>query len=265
MTEHALSFKNLGFGYRPESWVFRGCGGTAQKGQVLAILGPNGCGKTTLLKLLIGALHPREGAIHHHGRIGFVPQLFQVSFSYSVFDMALMGRARQVGLLSVPSTHDENVAMEALRKLGIDNLAGMAFDEISGGQRQLVIFARALAAEADILVLDEPTSSLDLKNQGFILDWIRRLSHEEKLTVVFSTHHPDHAFEIADLTLLMIGEQDFLCGPTRTVMTEDRLHRLYGADLKWLSFQHKGRTVETFIPIYGANGSKCSSDPHSDQ
>jgi len=137
--------------------------------------------------------------------------------------MALvMRRSRRVGLFSVPSEHDEEIAMGALRRLGIDSLADRAFDELSGGQRQLVIFARALAAEADILILDEPTSALDLRNQGFILEWIQRLSREEKLTVIFSTHHPDHAFAVADVTLLMFSEQDFLFGPTRTVMTEDR-------------------------------------------
>lgn len=252
MTDPALSFENLGFAYRPGTWVFRGCQGVAQRGQVFAILGPNGCGKTTLLKLLIGILHPREGVIRRHGPMGFVPQLFQVSFSYSVFDMVLMGRARRIGLFAVPSAHDEDIAMAALRRLGIASLADRAFDELSGGQRQLVIFARALAAEADILVLDEPTSSLDLKNQGFILDWIRRLSREENLTVVFTTHHPDHAYAVADLTLLMLGPHDFLHGSTHTVMTEDRLHQLYGTDLKRLKFEHKGQTIETLIPVYDA-------------
>ncbi|NLT34253.1 MAG: ABC transporter ATP-binding protein [Acidobacteria bacterium] len=252
MTDAALSFENLGFAYKPGTWVFRGYKGVAHRGQVLAILGPNGCGKTTLLKLLTGILCAQEGLVRRNGQMGFVPQLFQVRFSYSVFDMVLMGRARRVGLFSVPSAHDENIAMESLRRLGIDNLADRAFDELSGGQRQLAIFARALAAEADILVLDEPTSALDLKNQGFILDWIRRLAREENLTVVFTTHHPDHAYAVADLTLLMLDACDFLCGSTRAVMTEDRLHQLYGTDLKRLRFEHKGQTVETFVPVYGA-------------
>jgi iron complex transport system ATP-binding protein len=260
VTEKALAFENLGFGYKSGNWVFRGCRGMVERGQVLAVLGPNGCGKTTLLRLLIGVLRPREGFIHRKGRTGFVPQLFQVSFSYSVFDMVLMGRARNVGLFSVPSARDEDIALKALRRLGIENLADRSFDELSGGQKQLVIFARAIAAEADILVLDEPTSSLDLKNQGYILDWIRRLSREEKLTVVFSTHRPDHAYAVADLTLLMLGDREFCCGPAHTAMTEERLHLLYGIEMKRLSFQHNGKTVETFIPIYDSNNvsNRCS-------
>jgi iron complex transport system ATP-binding protein len=250
MTKNALSFENLGFAYKPGNWVFRGCAGMAHQGQVLAILGPNGCGKTTLLKLLIGILHPQEGSIQHQGKIGFVPQLFQLSFSYTVFAVVLMGRVRRVSLFSVPSAHDEEIAIQALKRLGIDNLSNRLFDELSGGQRQLVIFARALAAEADILILDEPAASLDLKKQGFILEWIQRLSREEKLTVVFSTHHPDHAYAVADTTLLMAGDHGFLCGPTHSVMTEESLRQLYGTELKQLEFEHKGRTIATFVPIY---------------
>ncbi len=113
-----------------------------------------------------------------------------------------------------------------------------------------MIFARALVSEADILILDEPTSALDLKNQGVILEWIRRLSREEGLTVAFTTHHPHHAHAAADTTMLMMGEREFLCGPTGDVMTEERLHALYGVTLKRLRFEHEERTLETFVPVY---------------
>ncbi|HEY3309120.1 MAG TPA: ABC transporter ATP-binding protein [Desulfuromonadaceae bacterium] len=251
MTEQVLSFENLGFAYKAGRWVLRGYKGAVKRGKVLAILGPNGRGKTTLLKLLIGTLAPGEGTIQTLGRVAFVPQLFQVSFPYTVLDMVLMGRARQVGFFSTPSGQDEKTALRALERLGLADLAARPFDELSGGQRQLVIFARTLATEADILILDEPTSALDLKNQGIILEWIERLSRQEGLTVAFTTHHPHHAYAVADSTLLMLGEDDFLCGPTQEVMTEQHLHSLYGVDLKRLQFEHKGRTVETFVPVYG--------------
>jgi iron complex transport system ATP-binding protein len=254
VTESAMTFVDLGFAYNPGNWVIRGYSGEVDRGKVFAILGPNGCGKTTLLKLLIGALHPREGAVHHKDHFAFVPQLFQVSFSYTVLDMVLMGRAGKIGLFSSPSAEDEEASFDALRRLKLDHLAGRPFDELSGGQRQLVIFARALATEADILVLDEPTSSLDLRNQGVILEWITRLSREEGLTVAFTTHHPHHAHAVADTTMLMLGERDFLSGPTADVMTEERLHALYGVDMKRLQFEHKGRTIETFVPVYGVRG-----------
>ena len=256
MTEKALSFDDLGFAYNTGDWVLRSYSGIVTRGETFSILGPNGCGKTTLLRLLIGALHPQEGSVTHDGRFAFVPQLFQVTFSYTVLDMVLMGRARKVGLFSTPSSRDEEAALGALGRLDLADLAERPFDELSGGQRQLVIFARALATEADILILDEPTSSLDLRNQGIILEWIERLSKKEGLTVVFTTHHPHHAYAVSDTTMLMLGENHYLCGPTHEVMTEAHLHDLYGVELKRLAFEHKGRTMETFVPVYDMERSK---------
>jgi iron complex transport system ATP-binding protein len=250
MTDTAFTFDNLGFGYRPGQWVLRGYGGNVRRGEVFAILGPNGRGKTTLLKLLIGALRPREGSLRNGGSIAFVPQLFQCRFPYTVFDMVLMGRAGHVRWFSTPGARDEQTVYAALERLRIVELADRPFDELSGGQRQLVIFARALASGADILVLDEPTAALDMKNQGAILHWITQLSAEEGLTVVFTTHHPQHAHLVADTTMLMLGEDDFVCGPTDQVMTEDALHALYGVQMKWFQVECEGRTMRSFYPVY---------------
>ena len=254
MSENAISFEGLGFSYQPGQTVLQGYRGELERGKVLAVLGPNGCGKTTLLKLLIGALAPREGSLRVEGRVAFVPQLFQVSFPYSVLDMVLMGRAHRVGLFSSPSAKDGKAALEALDKLGLAGLAGRPFEELSGGQRQLVIFARALATEADILVLDEPTSALDLRNQGIILEWIRRLSRAGGLTIVITTHHPHHAHAVADTTMLMMGKKESLCGPTDDVVTEENLFRLYGVVLRRVQFEVAGVSIETFVPIYPGLG-----------
>ncbi len=141
-----------------------------------------------------------------------MPQLFQVSFDYTVLDMVLMGRARHVGLFSQPSAQDEEAAMASLDRFGMAHYAKHPFQELSGGERQLVIFARALVSEAEILILDEPTSALDLKNQIHVLDWITRLSHQDGLTVLLTTHHPNHALAVADDVLLMLGETKFARG-----------------------------------------------------
>jgi iron complex transport system ATP-binding protein len=252
MNSTVIRFDNLGHAYYPSQWVFQGYHAEVGQGSTLALLGPNGCGKTTLLKILLGALIPTTGSVEVRGRTAFVPQLFQVTFDYSVLDMVLMGRARKVGLFSQPSARDEEASLAALSRFGIVDLAHRPFHELSGGQRQLVIFARALVSEAEILILDEPTSALDLKNQDIILEWMRRLSREEGLTIVFTTHHPHHAHAVADTTMLMLGEDRYLWGPTKKVMTEEHLHALYGIDLRRLQFEHKGRTVETFVPVYGA-------------
>ena len=185
-----------------------------------------------------------------HGRTAFVPQLFQVDFDYSVLDIVLMGRARKIGLFAQPTPADRQAAQGALERFGLGGYAGRPFQELSGGMRQLAIFARALVSEAEILVLDEPTSALDLRNQSLILEWIVRLSRDEGLTVIFTTHHPHHALAAADEALLMLGEQAYVCGPAGTVLTEAHLHDLYGVPIRRLSFQHGGRTIETFVPVF---------------
>ena len=220
-----------------------------KRGSTFALLGPNGCGKTTLLKILLGALKATAGSIKVEGRTAFVPQLFQVTFDYSVLDMVLMGRARQVGLFSQPTAQDEEAAMASLERFGMADFARHPFHELSGGERQLVIFARAMVSEAEILILDEPTSALDLKNQILILEWIVRLSHEVGLTVLFTTHHPHHALAVADEVLLMLGGDRFAQGAAHDVLNEENLHLLYGVDLKRLFFEHKGQAHETLVPV----------------
>ena len=189
MTETVISFSDVGHAYRPGRFVFHNYSASVDKGEVFALLGPNGRGKTTLLKILLGALKPTEGSVSVKGHFAFVPQLFQVSFDYSCLDMVLMGRAKKIGLFSQPGSKDEDAALEGLARFGMADYANRPFHELSGGQRQLVIFARAIVAEADILILDEPTSALDLKNQTLILDWIGRLSRNDGLTIIMTTHH----------------------------------------------------------------------------
>src|SRR5262249_35613940 len=151
-----------------------------------------------------------EGRCEVHGRLSLVPQLFESPFDYTAFDMVLMGRVRHVGLFSEPSPRDEEMAWSALDRLGIAHLADRTFQQLSGGERQLVIFARALVAEPQVLVLDEPTSSLDLGNQRLILEWIARLAAEDGLTVLLTTHHPHHALAVADDVLLMLGSSEYV-------------------------------------------------------
>lgn len=249
MNEPAISFSDLGYAYDDDKWILRNYAGSLSKGAVLAVLGPNGRGKTTLLKLILGILAPREGALKVSGTFAFVPQLFQVSFDFSCLEMVLMGRAKKIDLFARPSKADEEAALAALERVGIAEHAFRPFHELSGGQRQLVIFARALVSEANILVLDEPTSALDLKNQAQVLSWINTLAREDGLTVLMTTHHPHHALAVADKALLMLGVDRFTFGPAAEVLDEAALSGLYETPMKRIVFEHDGRRFETLAPL----------------
>jgi iron complex transport system ATP-binding protein len=248
--EFAVVGKELGLAYKEGFWVIKRLSFSIKKGSVFAILGPNGCGKTTLLKIILDLLQPQVGSIHKRGEMALVPQLFQVSFAFSALEMVVMGRAKKIGLFSQPGLKDRRLALEALERLNIADLAARPFPELSGGQRQLVMLARALVAEADILVLDEPASSLDFKNQALVLQWMKRLSRENGLTVVCTTHQPQHALAAADEALLMTGEEGGLVGRADEILSEANLKRLYGVDIKRLSFEHLGRVEEALTPVY---------------
>ena len=252
MSDSAIAFEDLGYAYRPGQWVLRNYAGRIRRGSIFALLGPNGRGKTTLLKLLLGLLRPHEGSVTTRGSTAFVPQIFQVGFDYSVLDMVLMGRARRIGLFAQPSKRDAAAARDALDRFGIAGLAERGFHELSGGERQLVIFARALVAEADVLIMDEPTSALDLRNQKLILDWMVRLADDDGMTLVFATHHPHHALAVADDAMLMLDGSNYLTGPASVILSELDLCAMYGVDLRRLTFEHEGHSVETLVPIFAA-------------
>jgi ABC-type multidrug transport system ATPase subunit len=155
--------------------------------------------------------------------------------------------AKKVGLFSQSSGHEE-VAPGALDVFGMADMAQRPLHKMSGGQRQLVIFARALVAEADILILDEPTSALDLKNQANVLESIETLARKDRLTVILTTHHPHHALATADNVLLMLGEEPYLTGLATKALIEDNLEELFGVAMKRINFDHNGHSIETLTP-----------------
>lgn len=229
--------------------VLDGYGFRCDKGAILAILGANGVGKTTLLSCIVGILKPDRGTIAIDGRIGFVPQLFDVAFDYSVADIVLMGRARHIGLFGAPASRDYAAMRRALRRLGIEGLEERAFNTLSGGQRQLAMIAQALASECDILVLDEPCAALDYKNQAVVIGVLRALGAELGMTVIFSSHMPSHALEIATDVLLMRDARHWRHGPVDEVLTAANLSELY--DIPIGRAQFAGHDRYTFAPIGG--------------
>ncbi|MEO1102988.1 MAG: ABC transporter ATP-binding protein [Pseudomonadota bacterium] len=235
-----------------DTFVFRHHSFTVPRGEILAILGPNGRGKTTLIKALVGLLSPNEGRVTTEAPIGYVPQSAASAFAYSVIDMVVMGRARHVALFASPRARDYDRAHSALDELGIDHFASRPFDALSGGERQLVLIARAIASDCTLLVLDEPASALDYKNQDKILRTLARLRADRGLTVVLSTHNPDHALYLADHVLLMFGVSQYRFGKAADLLTDDDLSALYDMPIRTLALD--GARLKTAVPLFGAAG-----------
>lgn len=178
-----------------DDWLFRGLNLAVGAGDVVSVLGPNARGKTTLLTCLAGIRTPREGRVSVDGNLGFVPQSHATDHPYTVLDMVLMGRAARVRAWSVPNAEDEAAAWAALERVGMTEQAAQQYADLSGGQRQLVLMARALVCDPAILILDEPTSALDLRNQSTVLQVLLTLA-AGGMGVIFTTHDPTHALHV---------------------------------------------------------------------
>jgi iron complex transport system ATP-binding protein len=238
-----LEARGLGYGY-PGRAVGRGLDLALGAGEVLGVLGPNGGGKTTLFRTLLGLLDAQAGEVRLEGhpldalpraevarRMGYVPQGHATQFAFTVRDVVLMGRTAHVGLFAAPGAADRAAAERAIAALGIDALAERVVTELSGGERQLAMIARALAQGARLLVLDEPTASLDFGNQVRVLREIRRLA-AEGYAVVFSTHDPGQAFLAASRVLLLEQGGALRQGTPEEVITADNLRRVYGVEVR---------------------------------
>ena len=225
-----LKATNLGKYYVDENYLFRGLNLEVGPGHILAVLGPNARGKTTLLKTLSKLLEPSEGTVYSDGLVGYVPQSKHTSVSYPVVEMVIMGRASKMHAWQNPGKKESEIAMACLERVGIAHLADKPYSHLSGGQKQLVLIARAIATDPNTLVLDEPTSALDLKNQMVVLDICSTLA-SEGLGVVLTTHDPSHAALIADSMLCMPPEEDAVHDGVDALLTSDNLTKLYGTDI----------------------------------
>lgn len=219
-------------------------------GQVMAVLGPNGRGKTTLLRTLLGLLPVAAGQVHLGGHTAYVPQQMESMFPYTVLNMVMMGRARHLRWWQSPKSDDLDAALASLEEVELSALAQQSFHALSGGQKQLVYIARAIASASPIVVLDEPMAALDLRNQNLILRILQRLAQQKKLCIVFSTHQPQHALQVADQTLLMYPEGCEV-GSTAQMCQAERLSRVYQLPVNVVTTKRaNGSAVTGIIPLF---------------
>ena len=233
---------------------------TIERGDIVGILGPNGSGKTTLLRLLGGLLQPAQGQITLDGsaigaiprrllarRIAMVPQETHLAFDYSVFEVALMGRYPHLGTFEIEGPRDLDIAREALAATGTAHLEDRSFATLSGGEKQRVVIASALAQEAGILLLDEPTASLDLGYQMDIGSLVARLNRDRGLTVVVATHDLSFATALCRSLVLLKSGTVLASGPTRDTLSASAIEALYGvrADVRFDDRAHR----VTVVPI----------------
>ncbi len=259
MDDMLLELKSVSCGYGGVP-IFQDISFSVERGQTLCLLGPNGVGKTTLFKTILGLLTPLMGDILLSGEnmsawtvqerarhIAYVPQTHTPPFPFSVYDVVLMGRAAHIGNLGIPGKKDCRIADDAIEMLGISHLAQKIYTKISGGERQLVLLARAIAQQPQLLCMDEPTASLDFGNQVLVMNRIRALS-AAGITVIMTTHAPSHAFYCADQTAVMGWDGVFFVGRTNDIITEERLEKLYGVTAKIVGYESVPES-RTCVPL----------------
>lgn len=238
-----LVVRDLRFGYSRRHEVLHGVSAQMPAGALTAVVGPNGCGKTTLLTCLNRINSPWSGEVRLGGRsllgcplpqlarlMGYVPQRASVGLSCTVVDYLLLGR-RQF-LSWSPTADDLDAVARVMARLGIEELADAAMTDLSGGQRQKVVVARALLQEPRALLFDEPTSNLDIRNQREILDLAASLAHDEGKVVVAVLHDLSAALRYADRAVLMRGGSVVNAGRPDEVLTARAIEDVYGAPVR---------------------------------
>lgn len=246
--------RNLTFSYSTTSRIIlNSVNLTVKKGDILCVLGPNGAGKTTLLNCMAGLFKPDAGTIMLGGnnlsnmkpkeiasKVGFVPQIHTPSFDYKVLDFVLMGRAPKTGTFGRPSKEDEMMCLQILKTMNLDHLIEESYLNLSGGERQQLLIARAIIQEPEIVLFDEPTAHLDYGNQHRVLKRVKAMA-EEGYSVVITTHNPDHALMLNDRVAIVSKDGNIIEGSCEEIITEKNLRQIYGINLTLKYVDELGR------------------------
>ncbi len=254
-----LEVNNLRFAYTNHE-VLAGVSFKATAGECLCLLGENGAGKTTLFRCLLGLLRGFTGEICINGirsqklsiretakTIAYIPQAHAPAFNYSVFDTVLMGTNPQIESYRSPGIAEYETALNALKLLKVDHLSDRGYAQISGGERQLVLIARALAQQSRVLVMDEPTANLDYGNQIRVMRQVKLLAQQGYL-VVLSTHNPEHALTYADNVLVLKQGKVLTHGHPASVLTPEVIQQIYGVSVELFTLPSATGCIPTFCP-----------------
>lgn len=238
-----ITIKNITAGYGKKE-VIKNISMDISRGEILTLLGPNGEGKTTLLKTICGLKKPMNGNIYLgeksignltrkeiSQRIAYVPQIHRAGITLKVIDMTLLGRCSSQGFFSSPSKNDYEHAQKSLDLLGIEKLSEKIFTNLSGGEQRLVLIARALTQSADFLLLDEPVSNLDLGNQIKVLQVLHKLS-TDGIGIMMSSHFPNHSLWLGTQTAILQNGCLTNIDNARNIITSDRLSNLYNVPIR---------------------------------
>ncbi|MBU1055258.1 MAG: ABC transporter ATP-binding protein [Proteobacteria bacterium] len=267
MVSPLLSVEQVGFSYGHQQ-ILSDISFSVDKGEVFCLLGPNGCGKTTLLDCILGFQRLKSGSIIVSGKsiseitpgnlarlISYIPQSHERTFPYTVLEIVMMGRAAYTGLFSAPNRMDRRISESALDTVGISHLKTRPYTRLSGGEGQLVMIARALAQNAPLVIMDEPTAHLDFKNELTVLETIARLVQDKGISVIMATHFPNHSFFFENndipINVAMLKDTRFIeTGPPAKVLHEDKIETLYGIQADIIKYTNgTDRARKQVIPI----------------
>lgn len=256
-----LEIRNGTFSYSDERTILRDISLSTESGDLIAILGANGAGKTTFLRCLLGFLKWTQGDTLLNGKplrqiparilwqnIAYVPQAKNFTSASRVEDAILLGRNSHLGVCSQPKQADYDIVNELMKNLGIEKLRGKSCSKISGGELQMVLIARALAARPQILILDEPESNLDFRNQLIVLKTMSELT-KSGITCIFNTHYPDHALRHANKALMLCGDGTAIFGDTHKIVTQEQIRKAFGVETVVADIPAKDGTLQSILPI----------------
>lgn len=260
------------FGYSKDRMIIKDLDLEAADGDLIAVLGPNGAGKTTLLRCLLGYLKWDSGETLLDGKnafttakndfkraVSYVPQAKGTYPALTVIETVLLGRLGRRSAFSRPTAGDIEACKRIIEDLGISHLAESKCTEISGGELQMVLIAKALAGEPKILILDEPESNLDFKNQLTVLDTMTRLA-SEGMCCIFNTHYPAHALMRANKSLLLSKGGDYVFGETSETVTERNIERVFGVRAAIGNIETDETTYKSVVPIGVASTESGNAD-----